>query len=456
MCSLPRIKQESAIGQQRVRRATLTGIATLGVRGVAIAASLVSIPLTAKYLGTERFGLWLMLSMLLNWVSLTDLGLSNSLTNLLATAHGQQNEQQAQQAVSSTFWMTIALALLLGVSFSLIYPWVNWERVFNVTSTQAKAEVGLAVVVFFAGFILKLPLGIAGRIYSAYQQGYFYQAWIGVSSVLSIAALLIAIQLQMGLPQLVAVFFGTSLLGDLLATLHVFGRRWRTLSPKLANFDKQQAKWLLQTGLQFWVIQISSIIFFQTDLVIVAQLFGAETVATYGTVLKLFTLLGTIQTAFLFPLWPAYGEAFSRKDIPWIIQTFRRTIVLTLMWSISSGIILSLFANSIINLWLGQTFVIEPLLILAMLVTSVFLALGHCIGTLLNGLGMIKFQVIFGLAAGVANLILSVVLGRWIGVAGVCWATAICLLIFSLGIIGIHTLKILYKMDSNFKLTNNR
>jgi hypothetical protein len=47
-------------------------------------------------------------------------------------------------------------------------------------------------------------------------EGYFYQIWSGIGSLLSIVALLIAINFQAGLPQLVGAFFGTSLLADLL------------------------------------------------------------------------------------------------------------------------------------------------------------------------------------------------------------------------------------------------
>jgi O-antigen/teichoic acid export membrane protein len=449
-------KTSDGQGDRRIRRAAFTGIITLAVRGITTAVSLISIPLTAQYLGTERFGVWLTLSMLLSWVSLTDFGVANSLTNALSSADGQKDRQQAQQAVSTAFWLTVGCAIVLALAFAFLYPWVEWNRVFNVVSDQAKSEIGWATIAFFVGFVLRLPLSIAGRIYTAYQEGYFYQAWNGLSSVLAISTLLAAIHFQAGLPQLVILFFGTSLLGDLLSTLHVFGWKWRSLRPDFAAFDWSQAQWLLKTGLQFWVVQTSAIIFFQTDLLIVTQLFGAKEVAVYGITLKLFTLLGTIHTAFLFPLWPAYSEAFSRGDIFWVIQTFRRTIVFTLIWSILSSAILAIFTNKIINAWLNQAIFIDEGLILAMATTNILLALSHCIGTLLNGLGKLKSQVIFGLAAGMTNLFLSVFLGHLIGVSGICWATAICLLVFSIGIIGTQTLKTLQKMHFESKLINSR
>lgn len=234
-------------GRKRVHKAALTGIATLAVRGVTIGAGLISIPLTARYLGTERFGLWLTLSSLLSWISIADLGLANSLTNALATAYGKQNQQEAREAVSSAFWLMMGVMGIVIVVFTLAYPVVPWEKVFNVTSEQAKVEAGLAVLVGFIFFALRLPLSIPSRIYGAYQEGYFYQIWSGISSLVSIVALLIAISFEAGLPQLVGAFFGTSLLADLLAALHIFGWQRRWLKPNIQHFNWITSKWLLKT-----------------------------------------------------------------------------------------------------------------------------------------------------------------------------------------------------------------
>lgn len=448
----PSEPHEANRGKRRFRRATLTGVTAIAVRGITTLANLLTIPITAQYLGVERFGVWLTLSMLLTWVSLTDLGLASSLTNLLAAAEAQKQPKQAQTAVSNVFWMTCAIALLLSTVFAIAYPHVPWASIFNVKSAAAISEIGLAVIVFFIGFVLRLPLAIAGRIYTAYQAGYYYQIWSGLSSLISVVALLIAIHFKVGLPLLVGIFFGASLFAEVLSNLHVFVLKWRWLLPQWQQLHLHQAYRLLKLGIQFWIVQISAILLFQTDLIIVTQLFGAKTVAVYGTILKLFTLLGTIQTAFLFPLWPAYSEALTRQDIPWIISTFKKTIKWSLVWSISTGIILSIFSEEIVTLWLGQDLRIDSALIPSMLLTSIFLALGHCVGTLLNGLGKLKIQVIFGFAAGITNLVLSVAFGRWIGTAGVSLATALCLLVFSLGIIGIYTLRTLQSLRTQYRL----
>jgi Na+-driven multidrug efflux pump len=75
-------------------------------------------------------------------------------------------------------------------------------------------------------------------------------------------------------------------------------------------------------------------------------------------------------------------------------------------------------------------------LLLALLVVEVANAFARCIAMFLNGIGQVRVQAIFGPAAGLANLALSVWLGRWLGSVGVAWATALCLSVFWLLLMG--------------------
>jgi hypothetical protein len=65
-------------GQSRLFKAGLTGVSGLAFRFLGMAIGLISVPLTAKYLGAERYGLWLTLSTFLGWGGMADFGLVNS------------------------------------------------------------------------------------------------------------------------------------------------------------------------------------------------------------------------------------------------------------------------------------------------------------------------------------------------------------------------------------------
>lgn len=79
---------------KRVYKAVITGIATLTSRGASVIVSLLSIPILAGYLGTERFGLWLIFSTLMGWILIFDLGIANSITNVISSSDTENNKDK--------------------------------------------------------------------------------------------------------------------------------------------------------------------------------------------------------------------------------------------------------------------------------------------------------------------------------------------------------------------------
>jgi O-antigen/teichoic acid export membrane protein len=435
-------------GRQRIVRSTLTGATALIVRGMGFAVSLFMIPLVAQSLGIERYGMWLTLSSLLGWAGLVDLGLANSLTNALATADGQEDRQTAQEAVSSAFWIILMLTITVGLGLCAAFPWVPWGSVLNIKSQTALAEVNSAVLVTFLLILGRLLFAIPGQVYGAYQEGYLYQLWSILGSTASLVGLVIAINFKGGTTVLLAAFFGSAFLTDIGAALHLFGKRRRWLRPKFSYFRWASSKFLLKSGIQIWIAQVAAIAIFQTDLIIVAQIYGAKTVASYGTAVKLFSLILLIQSVFVLPLWPAYSEALARGDFSWIKKTFRRSMILSCGWSLSVGLLITFCSPFIIKSWVNPESVPSTLTLLALMLRTVTLAADQCLSVLGNGLALFRIQAIIAPAFAVSNLALALFLTRTIGVSGVAWATVACVCVFSLLIFGIRCRVTLQQLSS--------
>lgn len=417
----------------RTSKAAVTGVTTLIARAISLSTGLVSIPITAQYLGKEQFGVWLLLSTFMNCVNLADLGLTNSLMNILATALGKGDGKTAKQSVSSAifsmiFLGTFLIILTIALSFS-----VNWESILNLQlSSSAQQETRLAIAVSMCLFAVRLPLSIPRCIYMSYQEGYIYQLWMGLSNILSLLSLLIAQQYQANLPLLIASFFGSIMLGDLLAGIHIFHFRQPCLKPRFADYNIKTTKKLLSVGMQFWIAQISAISIFQSDLIIVSQLFGISAVADYGILQKFFFIIDAISSAFIMPLWPAYADAKARQDYKWIRKKLQDSIVITSIWSICAGSFISIFLELILEHWVGKSFSAKPELVIGMFCTYTLLSISQCMAIASNGIGEVKLQSILGPIAAITNIFLSIFLGNKMGVLGITLATSICIVAFSI------------------------
>jgi len=95
---------EEGKSNERYRRILLTALMTGIVKVVSVIINLFTVPLTLKYLGSERYGLWMSISSILSLISFADLGLGNGLLNSIAQANARNKIKQAKVAITSTFF----------------------------------------------------------------------------------------------------------------------------------------------------------------------------------------------------------------------------------------------------------------------------------------------------------------------------------------------------------------
>ena len=138
--------------------------------GVTFLVGIVTVPLTIGYLGLERYGVWTVISSLLIWLAMVDLGLGNGLINVLSDAYGRDRRDLAQTRVASTFWALVLVSAVVAAVIALCWPLFDWAALFNVKSVEAKLEVGPAVALAFALTLVGVPVGLASKVWQGHQE----------------------------------------------------------------------------------------------------------------------------------------------------------------------------------------------------------------------------------------------------------------------------------------------
>lgn len=406
-------------GQERLRRAGLTGITAALSQGLVVATGLISVPLTINYLGHERYGVWLTINSLLNWLYVTNLGFSgNALINALAEAHGKDDRALEQELVATAFWSLVGLAVLLSAIFAAVFPMISWPTLFNVSSSVSLSELHWAVILSLASFVLMFPLNISHTIYQGYQAGYIGNIWSMVGSALSLVALVGVTRIQGGLIHLVVALFGVRLLVLLANLAYLFYRQYPWVWPLPSAVTRRSFRRLLSLGAKYLVAQVAGIGMFHSQPMIIAQILGPVQVGIFNVAQRLLTLPLLVVQMFTFPLLSAYGEARARQDWPWIRRTFWRSLVGSTVVGTVLSVGLAVFAAPIIRIWAGPEMVPEQGLIswlsvyavVAVIATPASVLLyglervgGQAVAALINALGMILLGIWFTQAWGVAG-----------------------------------------------------
>ena len=414
--------------RDRYLRAAYTGGASALFKVVSFGTSILTVRWTLHYLGAERYGMWITITSVVMLLMFSDLGMGNGLIKAVADSMGRNDVQEARKAITSAFVMLAGVALLLALLAVAIYPFVDTSRLFNVHSALAVRESGPAIFAFLLYYVFSLPLGVVFAVENGLQRGYVFTLWGSVGTIGSLGALVIAIQMQAGLPVLVLCLFGPLLLTTVFNGGVLFGVTRPELRPAFGAFSVQTTSRLFRVGFQFFLIQLSLAVGMQTDNIVIAQILGASAVAAYAVPARMFNMILGMLVLVSGSMWPAYADALSRSDSAWIRKSFLRVAVFGGVITALATLFLVVFGNRILMLWVGPQIQASRPLLMVFALQSILYAYLQPITFLLNGLGKLRIQVICSLAMAVVNLGLSILFVKLYGIIGVVIGTSLALL----------------------------
>jgi O-antigen/teichoic acid export membrane protein len=410
-------------GKERYRRAALSGAASLIQRGLTILISLVSVPLTIHYLGSERYGVWLTISSLLVWLALTDFGLAGTaLINVLSDAHGRDDKRAAQQYVSSAIWSLTAISAALGIITFLCFHFVSWPEIFRTTSIPPN-ELALASGLTLTFFLISLPLSIQYAVYSAYQDGALSNACGIAMNISSLVALVVVTHFSGGLPQLVMALSGTRMIIGFGNTIYIF-KRYPWLLPLPSAVRWQCIRKLLNLGSKYLLSQVGAFGIGQSQPLIITQILGPAAVVPFVVSHRLITL--PMEAVYLSsaPLVPAFGEAKAKADWEWIHTAYRRTTLMSIVLGIPLVVILGCIAQPVIRLWAGSAAVPGWMLVVGLVLYNIIGVIFMGTGQLLTGVERLAPLVASTVLCGVCTVGFGILGCASMGVSGVALAMA--------------------------------
>lgn len=417
-------------GHERYRRASITASASLIQKTLTIAISFISVPLTVHYLGAERYGVWLTISSLLIWLSMTDFGLAgNALVNVLSEAHGKEDRRAAQEYTSSAVWALIAIAVLLGVVTLASFPFIAWSSVFKVT-TIPPHELGVACALTLAFFIISVPLSVQYSIYSAYQDGFLSNVWGIAINVASLVALVVVSRFHGNLPQLVLALSGTRTVLALINVYYLFFRRYRWLRPSPTAVRWHCILRLFRVGSKYLVVQLGALGIYQSQPMIITQILGPTQVMIFVVAQKIITLPADIIYLVTAPLIPAFGEAKARNDWKWIRGAYRNATLASMVTGLPVILAIALMAKPLIRVWAGPAAVPDTSLILWLSLYNLCCIVLMAGGQLLTGLERLNGPTLSITLCALGTIGFGILFGHWIGLSGVAAAMGVSKLLF--------------------------
>jgi O-antigen/teichoic acid export membrane protein len=419
---------ESSHSARRIKRIGWTVVASLVSRGISYVVMIVMVPLTIHYLGEAQYGVWITLSTTLALLLGVDLGLGNSLRNMLGQSYGRDDWSQAQAQVATVFWFLLSVALAVMVVFIVVFPLIPWEKAFNAGSSVAAQDLNPSVLIVLLTFALRFPLSIVAIVYLAYQEGYIAAIWESLGGIVSLIAVYCVIQSRGSLPWLALALSGSVLIVNALSAVFLFKFHKPLLRPALSHFKWKVLRQALNLGLKYLLIQLAALIVYQTDTIVIAQVLGPLAVTEYNLAYRPFSLMIAIQSVFLAPLFSAYTEAVARGEWKWARRQIQRSVYLTLGLGGLALIALVLGGRQLIYLWTQSAVLPSQELLFVMGLWCLSYLWQSCFSVFLMGIGSVSLLSKLSVISAPLNLVLCILFAQRFGLIGIAVANLLTLL----------------------------
>jgi len=280
-------------------------------RGMQALLQVMILSIISQLLGVDDYTVYILITSLLCWFLLTDLGLGFSL----------QNKISSLKSRGKSYKEFIATILFIGLILIIIFGVLTWI-VSNSLASYYLSNFSIDsdyTQIFFISVLLMICVGVFSMVYKiwyALEKGYWSSIVPAISVLISYLFLL---WLQKNEEQSLEIIL-LAYFGPLAFMPMVFYAYFLFKLRSKISFKNIDIEIILKKSKEFLFFGLMALLVLNVDFFIASQVLSSEEVIQYHILLKIFSLALFIYSAFLMAIWPVLSEKISSKENYHVIE----------------------------------------------------------------------------------------------------------------------------------------
>lgn len=406
-------------------------IGSFVIKGFSILISLALVPLTLGYVSSEMYGVWLTVSSIMIWLDFFDIGFTLGLKNKLTEALAFNDYELGSRLISTTYFVMFVIFIPLCLILIVLAPFVNWSGFLNI-GDQYNDELVSTMCLLSIFFCTKMISNVFSSVVEAFQKVALASLFFVIGNAISLLIILILrFTVQPSLIILAIAISVPPIIVVIIASIVLFKSKFKHVKPSLGNIDKSLIRNIFSLGSKFFILQIHSVVLYQSTNILITHISGPSSVTEYNIVYKYLGVAMMIFSMILSPLWPAMTDASIKKDFTWMRQMYKKMIYIFVALTFVM-IAMMLVSKYAISLWVGPGIAISN----NMVIIVGFYLIMHNWDTLqvmmINGIGAIKLQILVVIVGLILHIPLSLFFGQFMGAPGVIMSMLIITILYSI------------------------
>ncbi len=352
----PQPDSASQLRSNRIRLAISTSVIS---KGVTVLVQLIAFPLAVHALGTERFGVYVLVTTGLAWLSVVYSGLGPGLARGIALSAAKPDPTEEARYFSAAIVLTSLFVLGLVASVAVYGAFRPLTGILLGGKSLLYAQEVRSALPLVLGIVgIQLLGGVADSSRAGYQEQFVTNTWGIVGNLMSLAALVWAVRYWPTVTGMVAAVYGVAALVRMGNVTSLLVRR-PYLVPRPRLLTSRHLAAVLHTGAAFMVLQLGVFLNQQVSLLVVGRMKGPVLVGVFAVQFRLFAVLGGMIQMIIQPFWPAVIDAHARDDRAWIASAYRSLVRYSVAYAAVCAVVIALFGGLLVRHWVGRELVAD-------------------------------------------------------------------------------------------------
>lgn len=386
-------------------------------------------PFVVRQLGDQVYGTWSLLTAMVVYLGLLDLGIRSAVMRYVANHHAAGRHAEAAALIRAG----LALFGLLGAVAILISACVA-ATLLPAFRIPSEYILSARVVVMLGGITVGITLVSApfGAVVSAMQRFDLSSGFDLLLEAVRVIAIVVALRLGGELVSLAAIQLTVATARG-LASVYLARRLYPKLGGLSPAWNQSHVRTVFVFGAVSSAIYLSRLVIFSTDALVIGAFLPLSMVTLFVIGGNLTDYARSVVNGFAATVTPRVSRMDGTASVGELRQLILQSAQLSTVIVLPIAVTFLIRGRTFIGLWMGPAYAQPSGDVLAVLAIALAFWAGHqVIGVSLMGLNRHRPLAVAYLLEAAANLGLSLALVSRTGIIGVAWATTVPSVIMSL------------------------
>lgn len=320
------------------------------VKASILVAQFFLIPVYISQLGFEKYGEWLILTAIPNYLLMSDLGLTQTVINEICKYITFNEFRRQNLLFKSTVSFLIVIGLVLIAIFFLVELIVNVNEVLGLSEIKHEESVliiGMYIVNISFFLIFRLIIGYYKAMDKFFMHEYVLSITYGSDFIFTLLILIFGLPLYSIPLSMLIIRIVVFVLVNLDLRRYDFYKLSLTI-----NF--KPVKKILPVSIRLSLFTLGYAILLQGNTLVVGLVLGSATVVVFNTIRTLVNSIKAFVSIFYLPTMPEFSILMAKKMLLEVKTKLNRVLKKSVLITMVLCLFVYIFRDFIFTVWLKQ------------------------------------------------------------------------------------------------------